>query len=187
MMAACVAPETLSSTIVGDDGKELAGARKERAQKLKMLQAEIIQMNQKVEAANNSLGLAITRIKKQVMTSQNQYTMRYSQLIEASQDNEEQMNMYKQKQSDFGLQWNDFNNNIQDKVELLASLNVEDESTYNQYIKLPGITSEGEDEDGLTSLTMVIKAAVKADLVVIDLNSQLQAKQDEYNKTMYGD
>lgn len=104
MMAACVAPETLSSTIVGDDGKELAGARKERAQKLKMLQAEIIQMNQKVEAANNSLGLAITRIKKQVMTSQNQYTMRYSQLIEASQDNEEQMNMYKQKQSDFGLQ-----------------------------------------------------------------------------------
>ncbi len=190
MMSACIAPELLGSTIVGEDGKALEGQRKERAQKLKQLQAEIMACNKKTNAAKDSMALAIERLKKKATSCQNQYLAYLSVLmskLDDSEESKEKLDNYQQMKSQVSMEWGDFIQNTQDRVDMIESLNLEQEDDiFTQHILLTCINSEGNTDIVNQELKNYFHLAIEAKKQVTLCQEDTNSKQDEYNRMMYG-
>lgn len=186
MMAACVAPELIGSTVVGEDGKPLEGERKTKIQKLKTLQSELMSLNRKVNAANDSLEIKLNQIKKEADNKQRMYLMRLTKLLEKSSENKDLIIQYQNKQEIMSSQWNDFVGNIKSRIEILSSFQVKTEDEYKQYIELQGVTPEGQDEDALIYLNPLITLALGAMETVKEITKQAEDKQDEFNQLNLG-
>lgn len=191
MMSACIAPELIGSTIVGEDGKALEGQRKERAQKLKLLQAEIMSCNKKTNAAKDSLAIALERLKKKAMSCQNQYLSHISTLLsqlDDSEESKEKISHYQQIQNKVSTEWGDFINNTQDRVDMIESLNLEQEDDiFTQHILLPCINSDGNEDVINQELKNYFHLAIEAKKKVSVCQEDTYNKQEEYNRVMYGE
>ncbi len=73
MMAANVAPELLSSDLKDGNGQNLAGQAKAKAERLKMLRAEISQIENRLSAAQDGVDASIIRLKKVADSQLNSY------------------------------------------------------------------------------------------------------------------
>lgn len=190
MMAACIAPELLGSTIVGEDGKALDGERKERAQKLKQLQTEIMTCNRKTNAAKDSLAIAVERVKKKATSCQNQYLSYITVLtskLDDSEESKEKLSKYQQTQSQISSSWGDFIQNVLDRIDMIESLHLEQEDDiFTQHILLTCINAEGNEDIVNQELKNYFHLALEAKKKVTLYEETTSQKQDEYNQVMYG-
>lgn len=73
MMSACVSPVVVGSELKDGNGQNLTEAAKARAEKLKAMRAEIVELQTQAEAARDSLDSNLQRIGSVASTQQNIY------------------------------------------------------------------------------------------------------------------
>ena len=190
MMIANIAPELVGSTVVGEDGKILEGQRKERAQKLKQLQVEIMDWNKKTDVAKDSLAIAIEKLKESATSCQNQYISFLSILmdqLDESEESQEKLRQYKQIEKQISSEWTDFINNSQKYVETIENLQLEtEENIFTKHILLTCIDQSGNNASISQELKNCFHLALEARKQVIKYEEETQKKQEEYNQLMRG-
>ena len=174
MMAANVAPELVGSTIKDGNGQTLPEKARIKAEKLKELRQEISNIENRLTAANESLGTSITQLRKLGTSQHNVYQGIFTKLInsvdttevdkkikEAGDDEaarqaaetekaglEKQQADYSAKMDEVNQSWNNFMNEAGDIIKLIADNGGDNTNDgLSDMFSLKAVTPEGADAE----------------------------------------
>ena len=174
MMAANVAPELVGSTIKDGNGQTLPEKARIKAEKLKELRQEISNIENRLTAANESLGTSITQLRKLGTSQHNVYQGIFTKLInsvdttevdkkikEAGNDEaarqaaetekaglEKQQADYSAKMDEVNQSWNNFMNEAGDIIKLIADNGGDNTNDgLSDMFSLKAVTPEGADAE----------------------------------------
>lgn len=219
MMAANVAPELVGSTIKDGNGQSLPEKARMKAERLKALRQEISNIENRLTAANESLGTSITQMRKLGTSQRNVYQGIFTRLInsvdttevdkkikDAGDDEaarqaaetekanlEKQQAEYSAKMDEVNQSWGNFMNEAGDIIKLIADNGGDGNSDgLSDMFSLKAVTAEGNDAEYgsdqtyYKSLVGAQKSAVKSQLNVNQIESELMNKRSEYNDLASG-
>ncbi|MDE5566212.1 MAG: DUF2589 domain-containing protein [Anaeroplasmataceae bacterium] len=190
MMAVNINPALVSSTLKDNNGQDLTGSAKERAERLKSLRQEISVLESKVNASKNALDTTLKNVKR-IATQQSQiYIMCLTKLANAkTEDGDAEAEKLLNTKDEIITEWNNFMENLKSNIPSFAANNQEAEELTTLY-KLQAISKEGakvaysSSESLYNDLSTANKACILAQKNVDTLEAALLEKQTEYSNTI---
>lgn len=190
MMAANVAPMLVGSSLKDENGQELSGQAKVKAERLKTLRSEINRIEKCLGAANDGLSSSILQFKKVASIQQNAYMEQFNRLQNTS-ENEDEKFAATQNMDAINQSWNGFQNQVSDIVKMIADGNNTDGELSNLFaLKAVGegnkVIDYGNAEKHYTAMVDAQKHAVECQKNVNKLENELFDKKLEYSDAMSG-
>lgn len=194
MMAANIAPMTVGSTVKDGNGNNLSDASKKRAERLKIMNQEISEIEGRLSAARKALEDSIGQLKKLGASQQNVYqglVTKASNELEGKNDeaSNKQITTNSQIMNTVNQTWNNFQNQVASLVEMAAASAAD--SNDLKIFSLKGITVTGasvkdedysnKDNNYYNSLLDATKIAVQRQKDVKAINEELFKKKNEYS------
>lgn len=187
MMAVNISPALVSSTLKDNNGQDLAGSAKERAERLKDLRQSISMLESQVSASKDALDAKLKFLKSVSEKQVSIYITNLSLLSQAITDKDdpkstEYSNMQQEVQND----WNVFTANLSENINSFAASEQEEEDFCKLY-HLQAVTKEGVMQDYSSQeklypdLSRANKDAILAQKKVHSLEAELLGKKAEYN------
>lgn len=190
MMAANVAPMLVGSSLKDENGQDLSGQAKVKAERLKTLRSEINRIEKCLGAANDGLSSSILQFKKVASIQQNAYMEQFNRLQNMS-ENEDEKFAATQNMDAINQSWNGFQNQVSDIVKMIADGNNTDGELSNLFaLKAVGegnkVIDYGNAEKHYTAMVDAQKHAVECQKNVNKLENELFDKKLEYSDAMSG-
>lgn len=198
MMAASLSPTLVSSTPKDANGQDLPAAAKARAEKIKGLRAETLQLENQLSAAKRSLDSTLMQMKKTGSSQQKVFQMKLTQAINGldldnadaavKKKNEEQHEVYSKAMDEVNMSWNEFQSGISDNVKTIAA-GGQAEKGLSKVFALKGLDDKLNvvtytTGDYYNTLEANQKTAMEAQKNVDELEKDLLAKNAEYNNAI---
>lgn len=198
MMAASLSPTLVSSTPKDANGQDLPAAAKARAEKIKGLRAETLQLENQLSAAKRSLDSTLMQMKKTGSSQQKVFQMKLTQAINGldldnadaavKKKNEEQHEVYSRAMDEVNMSWNEFQSGISDNVKTIAA-GGQVEKGLSKVFALKGLDDKLNvvtytAGDYYNTLEANQKTAMEAQKNVDELEKDLLAKNAEYNNAI---
>lgn len=198
MMAASLSPTLVSSTPKDANGQDLPAAAKARAEKIKSLRAETMQLENQLSAAKRSLDSTLMQMKKTGSSQQKVFQMKLTQAINGldldnadaavKKKNEEQHEVYSKAMDEVNMSWNEFQSGISDNVKTIAA-GGQAEKGISKVFALKGLDDKLNvvtytTGDYYNTLEANQKTAMEAQKNVDELEKDLLAKNTEYNNAI---
>lgn len=198
MMAASLSPTLVSSTPKDANGQDLPAAAKARAEKIKGLRAETMQLENQLSAAKRSLDSTLMQMKKTGSSQQKVFQMKLTQAINGldldnadaavKKKNEEQHEVYSKAMDEVNMSWNEFQSGISDNVKTIAA-GGQAEKGISKVFALKGLDDKLNvvtytTGDYYNTLEANQKTAMEAQKNVDELEKDLLAKNAEYNNAI---
>lgn len=193
MMAANVAPALVGSTLKDENGQDLTGQAKAKAERLKALRAQISQSERRVAAAQNGFDECIGMLKDIAMTQLNIYHGN-AERINADEKSEFREAVSKGME-EVDQAWNDFFGRTVSLVELVAESETEEtQKTVSAIFGLKSIDEKGEVTDYVeaaqnSKYAAILTAqtrAVTAQKTLGEAKAELFDKKTEYSSALSG-
>lgn len=122
MMSSSLAPSTVGSTPVDENGKPITDdTKKEKITKLKELRSKKMLMENAVSAARNTRDNKLALVKKAAANMQNQIILSINNKLNDSQITDEQKELLNNALTQINTSWNSFQQNISSVVETTAA------------------------------------------------------------------
>lgn len=122
MMSSSLAPSTVGSTPVDENGKPITDdTKKEKITKLKELRSKKMLMENAVSAARNTRDNKLALVKKAAANMQNQIILSINNKLNDSQITDEQKESLNNALTQINTSWNSFQQNISSVVETTAA------------------------------------------------------------------
>lgn len=122
MMSSSLAPSTVGSTPVDENGKPITDdTKKEKITKLKELRSKKMLMENAVSAARNTRDNKLALVKKAAANMQNQIILNINNKLNDSQITDEQKESLNNALTQINTSWNSFQQNISSVVETTAA------------------------------------------------------------------
>lgn len=195
MMAASVSPALIDSKIKDANGQELPEERKDRSERIKSLNQEILLLETQQSAAEKALNEQLQQFKRIGSQQQNQYQLKLQELInkneteeaEQLQANLDQLNTY----------WNTFQTQIPNAVKSLASKPAQtepaDAAELSCLFTLKSVSDTGsldsyakEESNYYSLLAEAQNQSVEAQKHADEISRQCSQKKIDYNKLISG-
>ncbi len=199
MMAANVAPTLVGSTIKDGNGQNLPENARIRAEKKKQLRNEIMQIETRLNAANDNLDNCIAQLKRVAGTQQNVYHAEAGRLLNKldkdKEDDTKKAESYEQALEQVTQSWNTLQNQAGNMVKMLSdSMKEEDVAKMTTVSELFALQEfKGGEAKAYESSEAQYKAMVMAqnNAVTAQKNAQkiekeLLDKKQEYNNELTG-
>lgn len=187
MMAVNISPALVSSTLKDNNGQDLSGSAKERAERLKKLRQTISTMESQVTASKEALDTKLKFLKSVAEKQVSIYVTNLLMLSQAITDKEDpKSDEYSNMQQEIQNDWNLFVANLSDNISSLAASEQEEEE-FTKLYHLHAITKEGamQDYDAqeklYPDLARANKDAIVAQKKVQALEADLLGKKAEYS------
>lgn len=198
VMAASASPALIGSTVVDENGKALEGARKERAEKLKRLQQEKLELEDAANAAEKVVLTDIERLKKEGESKKNGYVLSIQKKLVAIEEkesdtddqkaaNEKQKKDLTDAQETVIRSWDLFKSQIKEKVEMAADS--ETESKLHEIMDLMQADNTGvvsKISDDIPTLSEMFGKAIKSQKQLKECRNKSIEKTKEYNSVQMG-
>lgn len=204
MMAANVAPSLISSEVRDADGKELSEEEKSKSEKLKVVRAEIDQLERRLRAAQDGLNENISQMQRIGSSQLNQYNAKV--VIALNQDNltDEQNAKISTASELVNNSWQKFQTQVKDIIQMIADNNtsadidqLKREAANNEILSEMFALLEYDDtameakkydnnQSYYKSLVISQNNAVVRQYDVETLSLELTRKKQEYNDIMSG-
>lgn len=216
MIAANVAPALVGSTLKDANGQNLSEQARIKAENLKALRQDISQIENRLSAAQDGLGVIITQMKKLGSSQRGIYQGKIMKLIdgldshtaeeelknaktddekEAAQQKKEaiekQQTEYSQVLSEVEQSWNSFMNQAADLIKIMADSEETPEGV-SEMFALRAVDDEGkaaayaEGQTYYTALFSAQKNAVASQKNVTQIEKELFDKKAEYSNAVAG-
>lgn len=199
MMAANISPSLVGSTLKDGDGKDLTGASKAKAERLKGLRQEISQIETRLNAARGNLDSNITKFKKIATNQMNVYQAAMAGIQDATDKSPEEQAKYEQMskvQGEVMDTWNILQNQAADTITMIADAKTdEDTSGLSKLFALKKLASKDKttiaaaydnSETYYDNLAAAQKNAVEAQKILDEVENELLAKKAEYSSVIAG-
>ena len=196
MMSACVSPVVVGSELKDGNGQNLTEAAKARAEKLKAMRAEIVELQTQTEAARDSLDSNLQRIGSVASTQQNIYQADLTRLLGNLGDTPEddvKREAYGDAIAEVNQSWITFRNNTADLIKLVADSGEYDGTKVSALFNLKAFNKEQgtsgeytETETQYASLAALQKSAADAQKIFDSAEDKLLSKKAEYNNAISG-
>ena len=192
MMAANVAPSLVGSTIKDGNGQNLSEQARLKAERLKALRQELIQIESRLQAAQSGLESSLRQLRKVGESQKGVYQGIILRRINAIEDKEDpQAAAYSQSMDEVNRIWDSFSSNAPDVIRMLAD-NGETAQGVSDLFALKSITGDGQvgeygqTESHYNAIAMAQKDAVEKQQTVTKTEEELFAKKSEYSDAMAG-
>lgn len=209
MMASAICPTLVSSTPKDADGQDLPAAAKARAERIKALRTDKMQLENSLSAAQKSLGSTLAQMKRTASSQQKAYQLVITQEMnklnlddkdeakkkEASEKHDE----YSEILQTLDSSWNEFQSGLADNIKRITSAG-EAENGLSKVFSLKGLKKTGTvgeppafevvdyeaatEKGQLAALTADQKNAVSAQSAVNELEQKILQKDQEYNNAI---
>lgn len=123
MMAANVAPSLVGSTLKDENGQDLSGAAKVKAERLKGLRQEVMQIESRLDAARSNLDSSLSQLKKAATVQMNVYQAELNSNHKPEDDSKEAQEEFESLSKVYGQvmdTWNNLQNQATDLIKLIA-------------------------------------------------------------------
>lgn len=190
MMAANVALMLVGSSLKDENGQDLSGQAKAKAERLKTLRSEISRIEKCLGAANEGLSGSIQQFKKVASIQQNAYMEQFNRLQNTTENDEEKA-ANNQNMDAINQSWNGFQNQVSDVIRMIADSDNTDEGLSKLFaLKAIGegnaVVDYGNSETHYTAMASAQKRAVECQKNVNKLETELFDKKLEYSDAMSG-
>ncbi len=187
MMAVNISPALVSSTLKDNNGQDLSGGAKDRAERLKELRQTISTFESQVTASKEALDTKLKYVKSVAEKQSSIYITNLSMLSLAITDkNDPKSDEYSNMQQEIQNDWNLFVENLPDNIKSFAASEQEEEE-FTKLYHLQAVTKEGTaqeynpQEKLYPDLSRAHKDAILAQKKVDALEADLLAKKAEYS------
>lgn len=195
MMAANVAPSLIGSSLKDENGQNLVGDVKERAEKRKKLMSEKKALERRVSAARNLLDTALLGMKRNMDEQVSQYRVELTKKINAGTSDDDK-NKYTGILEEMNQKWASAQNMLAQNIrDIAASESSSDSSDENKQVSeilgLVGLNAEGNaiekytnDNSKTSKYDAILNSqnnAVKKQQELNSLEAEYLKKEEEYN------
>lgn len=191
MMAANVAPSLIGSSLKDENGQDLVGDAKARAEKRKKLMNERKTLDRKVNVAQSMLDKAILALKRNMDEQISQYRAELTKTIDGAKTEDEKNEQVK-LMDDLNQKWASAENMIAQNIQQLSNADdFNDEAQIWETLGLFGLTTGGEivkyEKDNNSPKYEAIRIsrnnAVKWQKELDNLNVEAMKKEQEYTES----
>lgn len=200
MMAANVAPALVGSTLKDENGQDLTGAAKERAERLKTLRQEISQLESKRNSVQGILDSSITQLKKFATSQMNVYQASLQELQDPGDKSEDAQQKFEELSKVHGQvidTWNNLQNQATDLIKMISDKEKDDLAEVSPLLSLKKFVGSGKGTSATAKAeayegeeayhSQIVEAqnkAIKAQKEVDAAEVELLNKKADYNKEM---
>lgn len=195
MMAANVAPSLVGTTLKDGNGQNLSEQAKIKAERLKTLRHEVSQIENRLNAAKDSLDNQIAQLKRLAGTQQNEYQGKVLKLMGTLKKDDpvddEKALAYSQVMDGVNQSWNTFKNQTADLIKLIVD-SKEPVTGVSTMLALKSLDKNGDISDYVTTETYynaiaaAQKNAMEARAMVDEMEKELFVKKSEYSDAVAG-
>lgn len=204
MMAANISPALVDSTLTDGDGKELTGAPKAKAERLKELRQEISQIETRLNAARGNFESNIAKLKKIATNQMNVYQAALSNVKDATADTPEAQENYEKMsraQGEVLDTWHTLMNQAADTIKMIADTKEENKEVSKIFAlkkltmvtdtttkEVTGATADvyGNTESYYSGILEAQKSAVEAQKALDEIENELLTKKADYSNAVAG-
>lgn len=201
MMAANVAPSLIGSSLKDENGQDLVGEAKTRAEKRKKLMNEKKAFDRRIKAAQNLLDMALLAMKRNMDEQMSLHRIALTKLID-DEEAEDKKNKLIAIKDELNQEWASAQNMLPQNIEALAIIDKSDESTQIADVlrlKCFSIKEVGDDpkektavieqyvekEDNKAEYAAILHSqnnAIKRQKELNILKAEFTEKEEEYNE-----
>ncbi|MGN0327530.1 MAG: DUF2589 domain-containing protein [Lachnospira sp.] len=196
MMASCISPMLVSSELKDGNGQNLTDTAKIKAENLKQLRADILSLENRLDAAKNGLDSNIQRIKNLATSQQNAYQAALTKLLgeldRSKDEDEKKADDYSDAMDAVNKLWVNFRNQVSDLIKLETDSGDGKDGVSELFgLKaFDGKTGQISDytntEAQYGAIEAAQKDAVQAQKNYDTIEEELLAKRVEYNNSISG-
>ena len=173
MMAANVAPSLIGSTIKDENGQELVGDAKTRAEKRKKLMNEKNALEKRVNAARNSLDTTLVEMKRNMDEQVSQYRVAITKIINGTNPDVDK-DKYNDVLEDINQKWASAQNMLAQNIKDIAAAKDYSDAEVSGILGLSGLSADG---DAVTNYTKTDNAG-KYEAILMSQNNAVKKQQD---------
>ncbi|MDR2043731.1 MAG: DUF2589 domain-containing protein [Clostridium sp.] len=196
IMAANVAPSLVNSSLKDENGQDLSGNAKYKAEQLKTLRQEIRQIESRLSAARNGLDGGIQQLKKIASNQQNLYQANTNtELNKLGKEDNDKAETLGSTMGEVNQYWNTFQSQAADLVKMLADSQYTDSENLAPLFALKALDITGSEtkmqnygskEDYYKQMVSAQKSALDAQYRVNQAEQELLTKQAQYSDAIAG-
>lgn len=195
MMAACISPMLVSSELKDGNGQNLTDSARNKAENMKRLRAEILALENQLDAAGNGLESIVQRMKNIAVSQQNSYQASLAQMLgkldTEKEDDKQKADGYSEAMDTVNQVWTSFRNRAPEMVKLVADSGA-GSSGVSQLFGLKAFSKDGKvasyerSESQYGALEAIQKTAIEAQKKYDRIEGDLLSKRVEYNNAISG-
>lgn len=206
MMAANVAPSLVGSTLKDENGQDLSGAAKVKAERLKGLRQEVMQIESRLDAARSNLDSSLSQLKKAATVQMNVYQAELNS-NQPENDSKDAQEVFESLSKVYGQvmdTWNNLQNQATDLIKLIAD-NTDKGQEPKEVSPLLALKRfevtkdasgkassadakayDNKDDDNYKQIMATQNKAITAQQTVDTIEKDLLAKKAEYSNDIVG-